>query len=253
MMRDDFLKQKILEAAEKDTPNLSHQLFTKVESKLKDKRSKVWSLKPIWRLSYGVGALLIVLLLMWRNPFATPVPLTAVYLEFNPSMVIYLDEDDHFDSIEGLNADGVIFAELVLSQLLNQRLPNILNIVIDEAVEKGYLSVDAPVILYDVVNPNIRQSNHVLSVLELELPAAVNRHSQDALMHRGMAGNPSSLEEVIARNYGVSVMRLRLIEGIMAEDDTYTLEDLIERSMPELLELSQNFPPSGVPNHRGPR
>ncbi len=250
-MNDKHIRKRILEAAEHDTPDLRSVLLPAVEARVSTSRNHGWSFKK--PIGLGLVFASLFLLLIVYNPFQSAPALTSVYLEFNPSIVIHLDETDHFSTLEGLNSDGIEFVQTLTPLLQSQHIDDVLDIIIEEALALGYLSSDNPVILYDVIHADIDVASRVLAALEQTLPTVAQRHVTNAAIRRGMAGDSTDHEQAMQNQHNVSVMKLRLIQSILDTEEGYTFEALLELSIKELLELSDQMPHRNMPNRPLPR
>ncbi len=252
-MNDNTVKKRILEAAAHDTPDLQSVLLPVVNARVSTSKTPRWSFKKPIGIGFGLVFTTLLLLLIVYNPFQSTTALTSVYLDFNPSIVIHLDDNDYFNAIEGLNTDGVVFAETLTPILKSCHLDDVLDHIVKEALQMGYLSVDNPVILYDVTHTDSAVATRVLTALESTLPTVAQKHVANATLRRGMAGNSSTHEQAMQNQYGVSVMKLRLVQNILDTNDDYTLEALLELSIKDLLELVDQIPHRNMPSRPLPR
>ncbi len=248
-MRNREWKRRIQQAARRDVPDVKEEIkssdvyqshITSALNKNPSRSEKTFALRYV----YAGVAVMVVLLLALLLPFPEDAT-TSVYLDINPGIRLDLDEEDDILELAATNPDGEIFLGF-LGNLRGASFDDTLDAIVEEAIEQGHLSDEAPYIVYDVRGPSEEQSARILHRLEERLPEVAKARIPDFAMMRGHGGDESEEEIDRARAHGMSVMRLRLIEYISEEADDLAFEDLKDLSVGELRRIMED---KDIPHH----
>jgi len=242
-MNNKDLKQKILRAAENDVPDIRHKLNMNRAPKPKENTWLNILKRPVLKVSYGVvAAVMLFAVLINITPVSTPAT-TNVFIEFNPGLSFTLDEDDKVIGFDALNDDGEAFIEKLKAtqNLEDLTLTSTVDLIIDTALEEGYLTGEEAAILYDVNGTDLAQAETVLSKLETAINTSASNRNITATVARGTA---STMQETVnaAQEANMSVMKYNMIISILEDTEDYTFETLSEYSIKALMDLSEHHP-----------
>lgn len=237
------LEQKILKAAEKDVPDIRHKLNMNRAPKPKENRWLNILKRPVLKVSYGVvAAVMLFAVLINITPVSTPAT-TNVFIEFNPGLSFTLDDDDKLIGFDALNADGEAFIDKLKANqnLEDLTLTTTIDLIIETAIEEGYLTGEEAAILYDVSGTDLTQAETVLNKLESAINTSTSNRNINPTIARGMA---STMQETVsaAQEANMSVMKYHMIISILEDTDDYTFETLSEYSIKALMDLSDHHP-----------
>ena len=268
-MNNKLLKQQILEAAEKDIPDIRHKLNLQTKPNTQTSWLKSWFKKPALTLSFSAMAILLIVSLV-MNTGTEAHAKTNVFIEFNPGLSMVIEADKAIE-LSAENPDGATFINTLNNETTweNKPLDEVLETIITVAVEQGYLTGEDALIMYDVYGENLDEAKRILDNVEGFLEEKVTQHNPNAMVARGMA---SMVKETVdtASEHNMSVMKYQLIINILAIDETYTFETLSDYSIKDLMDLSNHHggpfenmpgrpnsderpgPPSGVGNPNRP-
>ncbi len=252
-MRDKRIERRLRSAAKKDTPDLKDEI--KASSTYQDHmeeahQKRIPKRAPSFGLRYVYAATVVVLLLVvaFLLPFGEDIE-TSVYLDINPGIRLDLDGDDVVKGLAPTNDDGEQFLQTI-ADTRGFTLDDAIDQIVDEAIGQGFLSDETPFIVYDVVGEDESHRGRVLGKLEERLPEAAQGRVEGFAIMRGVAGDETPEEAARARDHGMSVMRLRLVEHIFAETDDFDFDDLQDLPVQDLREIMED---KGIPEpHPGP-
>lgn len=157
-----------------------------------------------------------------------------VTIDINPSIELIVSPKEKVVYANPLNEDG----ELLLANLdlIGLDLDVALELIIDEAIDLGFIDIDAEETLVSV-NTISRDEN-----LGEKIQTRAKEHINNAFMDRAMMGRaqdkgftPDELAE--AESYGVTPGFLKLAKSVIEYDDTILLEDALLLSQQELMDI----------------
>lgn len=155
-----------------------------------------------------------------------------VTIDINPSIELIVSPRERVIAANPLNEDGE--ALLLEVSLVGKLLEDAMDLIIEKAIELGYIDVDSEEVFVSVATVN-RDDN-----LGLKMQNRVKEAVNEAFKNRGMMGKgvdkaftPDFVKE--ASDLGVTPGFLRLIQSVMAEDDELLLEDALLMTPQELM------------------
>ncbi len=258
-MREKDMKRHIRRKAKAHTPDVkdsvkaSPQFRAFIErSAHREKRRR----RPVYALAF-TSLVAVLLLALFIIPSETSY--SQVYLEINPSIRLDVDEEDTVLALKGENDDGDAFIEHI-DDIEGGDFDTAIERIIENAIETGHLSEDAPHILYDAVSDDEALAGRHTQHLEQRIPEVAQERIPDIDMMRGHQGRPEADVIDRAQDHDIGVMRVRLIDAILEETDDYTFEELADYSVGELrdvmdaidMESPMPGPPDSVPGPGGP-
>lgn len=237
-MRDNLIKEKIIEAAKQDVPDVLARIKDDRRYKVPEKKSLLNGFKLVKLIPYA-SALVIVFALLITLNFNDPTPVEAtstVYIEINPSIEIDLNEDDEIIDIRSNNDEA--------QQLLNsidtyegKKLEIVLERFIQKAIERGYLTSANPFVMYDVSGKNETVIAHIEAVLSERVPEIAQRNLPDLSFVHGNAKDQTIDEINDARRENISIMKYRLINRVLETREDLTFQELKSYTIGELRDL----------------
>ncbi|HBA50616.1 MAG TPA: hypothetical protein DCZ91_23030 [Lachnospiraceae bacterium] len=170
---------------------------------------------------------------------------SIVILDVNPSIALTVSEDEKVVSAEGLNEDGR--AVLNEMDLVDVDITVAVNAVIGSMLQKGYLSDLQNAILVTVENENAEKSAALKERISSIIGTALQDGNLDGSVLSQTLSETADLEQ-LAQNYGISPGKAALIQEVLSQDPTLTLENLVPLSITEiaLIAQSKNLTPDSL-------
>ena len=170
---------------------------------------------------------------------------SIVILDVNPSIALTVNEDEKVVSAEGLNEDGR--AILNGMDLVDVDITVAVNAVIGSMLQKGYLSDLQNAILVTVENENAEKSAALKERISSIIGTALQDGNLDGSVLSQTLNETADLEQ-LAQNYGISPGKAALIQEVLSQDPTLTLENLVPLSITEiaLIAQSKNLTPDSL-------
>ncbi|MCI8485511.1 MAG: hypothetical protein HFH41_14415, partial [Lachnospiraceae bacterium] len=162
---------------------------------------------------------------------------SIVILDVNPSIALTVDTDEKIVNANGLNEDGK--AILGGMDLTGVDLTVAVNAVIGSMLQKGYLSDMQNAILVSVENQDAEKS----AALQERVSAIVGTALQDGNLEGSVLSqtlNGTDGLGQMAENYNISLGKAALIQEVMSQDPTLTIEKLVPLSITEIALISQS-------------
>ncbi len=162
---------------------------------------------------------------------------SIVILDVNPSIALTVNEDEKVVSAEGLNEDGrTILNGMDLSDI---DIAVAVNAVIGSMLQKGYLSDLQNAILVTVENEDAEKSAALQERISSIIGTALQDGNLDGSVLSQTLNETADLAQM-AQNYGISPGKAALIQEVMSQDPTLTLESLVPLSITEIALISQS-------------
>lgn len=162
---------------------------------------------------------------------------SIVILDVNPSIALTVSEDEKVVSAEGLNEDGK--AILNGMDLVDVDITVAVNAVIGSMLQKGYLSDLQNAILVTVENENAEKSAALKERISSIIGTALQDGNLDGSVLSQTLSETADLEQ-LAQNYGISPGKAALIQEVLSQAPTLTLENLVPLSITEIALISQS-------------
>ena len=162
---------------------------------------------------------------------------SLVILDVNPSIALTVNADERIVNAEGLNEDG--WTILNGMDLTDVDITVAVNAVIGSMLQKGYLSDLQNAILVTVENEDSEKS----AALQERISSIIGTALQDGNLEGTVLSqtlNDTSAPEELALNYGISPGKAALIQEVMSQDPTLTIENLVPLSITEIALISQS-------------
>ncbi len=162
---------------------------------------------------------------------------TVVSLDVNPSIELHANAKNKIVKAEALNADG----EKILKNLdlKGKDLDASVGTVLDAIIQEGYLNESANSVLVSVDSGDEAQSQQ----LQKKLVEKVNKTMEDKKFNGSvMSQTVKRSDELVelAEEHDISLGKAKLINRILAQNTTYTFEELAKLSINELNLLTES-------------
>jgi hypothetical protein len=160
---------------------------------------------------------------------------SSIYIDINPSVEIITNNANEVKDVKILNDDGELM--LYNLNLKGQDLDDAINIIIEKAIDYGYVKAEnfSNEILISVSNNNKNKQNKVLN----QVYENINRKlASKGISNRNITKqNITKEEKEKADKLEISAGKLVLINKIIALNSSYTIKDLENKSVKELKEI----------------
>ena len=169
-------------------------------------------------------------------PGGSPTALAAITFDVNPSVELVVDTDEIVTDAVALNDDGA--TALGGMELVGTNLETATNALIGSFLTNGYLDELQNAILVSVENYGGDST-----ALETELSERVSTLlSNGGLDGAVLSQTISSSDDLntLAQQYGISTGKAALIQEIVAQDNTLTMDALSQLSITELALVAEN-------------
>ncbi len=245
------MRKRLISLAEQGIPDIKESIkeSREYQSHMAQTQSSGISF-PLKKLT-GAMAVLVIMLGGFLF-FSQPQPETSsssLYMEVNPSFELKVKDDDTIETFIAHNDDA---KTLNGSDIEGQPFETGIENLLVDAIEKGLIDPDQSSILYDVLSEDESIESRHLSMVESVLESIKDDHMPGVHIARGIGGPPSQNEQDIVQKHDIGHMHARIIGQILLEDEDAVIEDYLDKSIPELMDiLGDDFHhgPNG-PNHR---
>ena len=211
MHSDNNMKQRIYEAALKDTPDLKHQI--KADSRFRHYKKRFnFASSPLLRIVTTFSVMAIGLIVLFTNLAIPTQAYSTVYVEINPLIEMDFDRQDNLIDIRSHHSGEVL--ETRMRDHMGEPYLDSLTRLIEYAIEVNLLDEDNPAILIDVDSADESKRTAMETVISSHVPDFVAERVQGGYMIRGNQRDASDVEMNNAAAMNMSVMRYRLIHTL---------------------------------------
>ena len=251
-MNDQNLKTRIKQAAQENVPDVRSRVLAQAKPSTQGTRHP-------YRYAFA-GALAVMLLALIALWPATVDVYATVHLDVNPSIAIDLDDEERILEVRALNDD----AQLLLSSIdvaSFDTLEELIDAIIDEAIARGIMTEDRPFVMIDITGDDAAFVEGLYGHLSHRIPEHAMGRIPNVEVIRGHSHDAVPDEVARAREHGMNVQRLRLIDALVDATD-YDFDTLKAMQINELVQLARDHdvdtdrpgPPHtpGPPNQPGP-
>lgn len=173
------------------------------------------------------------------NPITSSVTTTAlaaITFDVNPSVELVVDTDQMVTDAVSLNEDGA--AVLGGMELVGTNLETATNALIGSFLTNGYLDE-----LQNAILVSVESYGEDTSALESELSSRVSSLLSSGGLDGAVLSQTISADDnltSLAQQYGISTGKAALIQEIVAQDSTLTMDALSQLSITELALIADN-------------
>ncbi len=243
------MREHIRKEARKDVPDIRERI--KAEPSYRTFIQKARQKEPR-RGFFGklrlatAGTFAVLLLLLFLALPAGREDHTEIFIEINPSFTLLLNEDDEVEAFIPGNSDAEILFEAAGSPV-GMMFEDAIDMLFDKGVELNFIREGESFILYDAISADKALEDRHLEMLEHRLASLIVEKARNVQMARGLGGSPTEKELEVTEDYGINLMRARLIGNILTQEEDIEIEDLLDKSIRELLDKIDGHHRAGPP------
>ncbi len=246
-MRNDELNGKIKHAFNAITPDIKESVIAcAISSTGKDgitpmTRNKK-SLAKVIAICATVAAVIAIAVfggVQYTQNFATE---SIVSLDVNPSIEIAVSRSERVLEVTALNADGKkVIGDMDLE---GSDIDVAVNALVGSMLKNGYITEYQNSVLISVEGSNETKNSELKLRLAKQVEEAVG--SVDGSVLSQVVPRDDDELEALAKQYGITEGKAKLIRSIIAANNTYTFEQLAVLSINELNLIKGEAPTEGV-------
>lgn len=215
--------------------HIDDELVSGAAAETKKKKKRGWA-------GWGsLAAILVVCISIGVFGIGSPGIFTGadsiITLDVNPSISLTVNTNEKIVDAEGLNEDGVTVLDDM--DLEGVDMDVAVNAVIGSMLQKGYLNDLQNVVLVSVENTDEEKSAELQEQISSVINSAFQNGNLDGAVLSQSVDDTDELEQ-IAREYGISLGKAALIQEVIAQDSTLTVEELAPLSITEIALISQS-------------
>lgn len=170
---------------------------------------------------------------------------SLIFLDVNPSIEISVDKDENVLQVKALNedADKIIQA----ANLDNLRLNATVDSLVDSLINNGYLRENTNSILVSVQNADSDKNIQLQTRLTNQITAKLQACALSSTVVSQTLTEDNEALNNLAKKYRVSPGKAKLIQSLVETNTDYTVQNLADRPINELLQLRPNKPDTAPP------
>lgn len=158
---------------------------------------------------------------------------TYVTIDINPSIELIINKNEEVIHANALNEDGEVLLSAI--DLIGLSVDDAMDLIIETAIELGYIDIDSEETLVSVSTPS---ENDQGQMIKNRVKEAIN----NAFLNRGLMGKArqkafSEAFVLEAESYGVTPAFLSLAYSVTYVDDTLLLDDALLLSTEALTDI----------------
>lgn len=158
---------------------------------------------------------------------------TYVTIDINPSIELIINKNEEVIHANALNEDGEVLLSAI--DLIGLSVDDAMDLIIETAIELGYIDIDSEETLVSVSTPS---ENDQGQMIKNRVKEAIN----NAFLNRGLMGRArqkafSEAFVLEAESYGVTPAFLSLAYSVTYVDDTLLLDDALLLSTEALTDI----------------
>jgi|LGVE01.1.fsa_nt_gb hypothetical protein len=174
-----------------------------------------------------------------------------VSIDINPSVQLILNEEDEVIGVSASNDDGETILLGEVEELIGLSVEEATQRIVELAIEYGFLDPEALETDPSAVTITTVIENESVE-LEQRLRNKVKTHLQNFFKNNGIFSvvmTEDNMTDILAEadEMGVSLGHLKVIKSVQATHEDYTLEQLLQMDMPELMGMLREH--SGIEHH----
>lgn len=181
---------------------------------------------------FSICMILLVSMSWWYS--ANAKAQSVITLDINPSIQLMLNQKNHIIDVIALNED----AKTVISgnKFKGKPLDETVEQLMDSLVEKNYLNQEKKTILVSIVNRNNEKADVLLGeTTQVIMNTLSSKDINPVILEQRINKKDSNTK--LAKQYHISIGKLKLIQKIIAVNDKYTLDTLAPMTVQELIML----------------
>ena len=163
-----------------------------------------------------------------------------VMLDVNPSIEISVSREDVIMDVQSLNpdADAIIEGKEVKGKELSEGV----NILVDELVDKGYISKEANSVLVSIDGAKQEKGDQVKKKLAEKIQTNLTeKEVEGSVIVQELPANSAASLKDVAAEYGISPGKAQMIAQIIEKNGLHTYEELAGMSVHQLNVLRHEY------------
>ena len=163
-----------------------------------------------------------------------------VLLDVNPSIEISVSEEDIIMDVQSLNTD----AEAIIEgkDIEGKELSEGVNTLLDELVDKGYISEEANSVLVSIEGARKEKADKVKDKLTNKIQTELaEKKVEGSVIVQQLPENSAASLKSVAAEYGISPGKAQMIAQIIAKNGLHTYEELAAMSVHQLNVLRHEY------------
>ena len=163
-----------------------------------------------------------------------------VLLDVNPSIEISVSEEDIIMDVQSLNtdADAIIEGKEVKGKELSEGV----NILVEELVDKGYISKESNSVLVSIEGSKKEKSEKVKEKLAEKIQTRLTeKEVEGSVVVQELPANSAASLKGVAAEYGISPGKAQMIAQIIEKNGLHTYEELAPMTVHQLNVLRHEY------------
>lgn len=218
------IKQNLIKEDYLLTSNLKDKVLTKVGLNKEHTINKQRRFNFKWAYSSLVlafGLVLVFSLFIFKRPESY----STIFVDINPSLSLKVNTKEIVKEVTPLNEDGIIF--ILDMELVDLNLDDVIDIIVDEAINNGYFTEDFANVSISTLNKNQKQADKINN--------QVNNRLKDKVFNINIQNDSEEAKEL-----GISTGKLNAIKKALEADESLTIDEALKMNEDKLLEKINN-------------
>ncbi len=219
---------------EEHRPMKNHDWIT--QQHLPQKNERAW-FRPL--LSFGLSLVALVFVYVGFNQLSKPVgPLvdSLVYVDVNPSLLIKVDKDEKVIEIVSQKSSDKAIID-ALGDVKSKTIDDVMQLLIHELVNQGYLNEKMPTVLVSVMNGNQDIANRQMKAIDRIIEGYFSESETNPLIVNQRFERTSDDIVKQAETLQISESKLMFVKRVHELIPSLNIEELAKMSMNEMIEL----------------
>ena len=164
------------------------------------------------------------------------VPFYTISIDVNPSIQIITNRHNQILSVRAINQD----AQDIVNDLnvTSSDINRVVNDIVTLLINQNYLNNDKNIVLVSVENKNLKDADKIaVSLDQVIQESALSKNVKPQVLRQVF--NKDKEASALAKQYHLSVGKLKLIQEIVTANETLSIEQLSSMSMEELMTISK--------------
>ena len=219
-IKEVFLNIKLPDFDDTNLKKRKGMVYVKEEKKKNNK-------KLFWAL--GTSLAFVICIFVGLGYFNNLRVASIVSIDVNPSILLTINKKEKVLDVTANNDDALVILEGM--DLKGSDINVAVNALIGSMVKNGYIDELANSILISVDNPNSKESEALRERIVADLNGKFF-NNEISVVSQNITS--STDKEKLAKEYGISLGKLELIEKLIEKNNLYTYESLKDLSINEL-------------------
>lgn len=232
--------EKALKNAVNSAPELSFEQLAQMpfirmqEDDYITRQTVVRKTNRIWRYTMATACCLVLMFLI-SGWYMQNVVASIITLDVNPSIEIAVNHKDRVLSVRALNEDASVI--IGNSKYKGRSVSDVVPLLMNSLVEHQYINKDKNAILLTVTGDNSKKADVVKDKVNTVIHSSLKAMNvAPTVLSQSLTKEKERTK--LAKQYGISEGKLSLIQDIITKDSMYSIKDLADKQIEELLNLA---------------